>query len=81
VTTITCKIPERLDAELESVAEKRRVSKSVLVREAIQTAIIGQKGGAKLSAHDLMKKGCGIIKGGARDRSWNPKHLKGFGRD
>jgi len=36
MTTITCKIPERLDAELEAVAEKRGVSKSEVVREAIE---------------------------------------------
>jgi hypothetical protein len=32
MTTITCKLPEALDAELEAVAEKRGVSKSEVVR-------------------------------------------------
>ena len=80
MTTITCKIPTALDAELEAVADKRRVSKSVVVRQALETTLKQQKD-APVSAFDLMKDGCGIVKGGPADRSWNKKHLKGYGRD
>ena len=81
VTTITCKIPDSLDAALESTAGKRGISKSEFVREAIAAAVAAQERNGKLSAHDVMKAGCGIIKGGPTDRSWNPRHLEGFGRD
>jgi predicted DNA-binding protein len=81
MTTITCKIPEKLDSELEAVAEKRGISKSEFVREAIEHNLDQQKKQVKLSAYDVMKEACGIIKGGPRDLATNPKHLKGFGRD
>ena len=81
MTTITCKIPETLDAELETIAEKQGVSKSEFVRKAIERNIDLQKAQAKLSAYDLMKDACGIIKRGPRDRATNPRHMKGFGRD
>jgi hypothetical protein len=81
MSTITCKIPETLDAELEVVAEKLGVSKSAIVRDAIEHKIHQQKQQHALSAHDVMNPACGIIKGGRRDRSWNPKRMKGFGRD
>ena len=81
MTTITCKIPEKLDTELEAVAEKRGVSKSALVREALESTIAAQKDRVQLSAHDVMKEFCGIVKGGPKDRSWNRKRMENFGRD
>jgi hypothetical protein len=29
----------------------------------------------------VMNSACGVIKQGPSDRSWNPKRMKGFGRD
>ena len=81
MTTITCKIPESLDAEIEAVAAKRGVSKSVVVRDAIEASLAEQKRRAGLSAYDVMKNACGIIRRGPRDLATNPKHMKGFGRD
>jgi len=81
MTTITCRIPEKLDAELEAVAEKRKVPKSTVVREAIASNLQEQKNQGRLSAYDVMKEACGIIKSGRRDLATNPKYMKGFGRD
>lgn len=81
MSTITCKIPETLDAELELVAEKLGVSKSEVVRNAITEKVQQQKQQQNLSAHDVMAAACGIVKSGATDRSWNRKRMKGFGRD
>ncbi len=79
--TITCKIPETLDAELETIAEKQGVSKSEFVRQAIKRNIGRQKAQAKLSAYDLMKDACGSLKGTPRDLATSPRHMKGFGSD
>ena len=79
--TITCKIPEKLDEEMEAVAEKRGISKSEFVREAIEHKLEQQKKQVKRSAYDVMKEACGIIKGGPRELATTPKHMKGFGRD
>ena len=35
---------------------------------------------SELSAFDLMKDGCGIIRSGVPDLATNPKHMEGFGR-
>ena len=59
MTTITCKIPETVDAELEAIAEKRGISKSEFVREAIEHNLQRQKKQVKLSAYDLMVSGKG----------------------
>ena len=39
-----------------------------------------QKRQAQLTAYDVMKDGCGILKDGPRDLATNPKYLKGYGR-
>jgi Arc/MetJ-type ribon-helix-helix transcriptional regulator len=81
VTTITCKIPENLDAEMEAAVEKQGISKSEFVRQAIERSLQQQKTSVKLSAYDLMKDACGIVKRGPRDLATNSKHLEKFGRD
>jgi Arc/MetJ-type ribon-helix-helix transcriptional regulator len=81
VRTITCKIPENLDAEMEAAVEKQGISKSEFVRQAIEQTLEHQKTSAKLSAYDLMKDGCGVVKEGPTDLATHPKHLAKFGRD
>ena len=77
MTTITCKIPKELDAGLEAAARQRRVTKSQIVRDALVASL--RKAKPKVSAFDLVKDLCGVIKGGPRDYASNPKYLKGFG--
>lgn len=80
MTVITCKIPELLDAALEAKARQRRVSKSRIVREALERSLEGRKA-PPLSAYDVMKSACGIVRSGHKDLASNPKHMKNFGRD
>jgi predicted DNA-binding protein len=75
--TITCKIPNEVNAHLEAAARQRRVPKSQIVREAL--ALSFRKSMPKVSAFDLMKDACGLIKGGPKDYTSHPSHLKGFG--
>lgn len=77
MTTITCKIPDKISAHLEAVARQRRVPKSQIVREALAASF--RKTKPKVSAFDLIKDACGIVKGGPRDYASHPRHLKGFG--
>jgi hypothetical protein len=35
---------------------------------------------ATMSAHDLMKDGCGIVRSGKGDLSTNKEHLRGYGK-
>ena len=78
--TLTLKVPETLAEQLHHVASQRRVPKSQIVREALETALRQARQQPTLSAHDRMKPGCGIVKGGPSDSASNPKYLAGFGR-
>jgi hypothetical protein len=77
MTTITCKIPDEVSAHLEAAARQRRVPKSQIVREALAASFKRRK--SAVSAFDLIKDVCGIIKGGPKDYASDSRHLKGFG--
>jgi len=77
MTTITCKIPDKISAHLEATARQRRVPKSQIVREALVASF--RKSKPSLSAFDLIKDVCGMIKGGPKDYASQRRHLQGFG--
>ena len=64
MTTITCKIPDEVSAHLDAAARQRRVPKSQIIREAL-AASFGKRS-PPVSAFDLIKDACGIIKGGLK---------------
>ena len=77
MTTITCKLPDKISEHLSALARQRRVPKSQIVREALAASF--RKTKSKVSAFDLMKDVCGIVKGGPKDYASHRRHLKGFG--
>lgn len=79
MTTITCKVSEKLAAELDAVARTERRSKSALLREALEERLKAKRRRAPVTAYDLVKHLCGSLKGGPSDLATNPKHMKGFG--
>jgi metal-responsive CopG/Arc/MetJ family transcriptional regulator len=79
MTTITCKVPEKLAAQLDALARTERRSKSALVREALENRLKAQRRRGKVTAYDLVKHLCGSLKGGPSDLATNPKHMEGFG--
>lgn len=76
---ITCKIPDTLNARLEAEASRKLLSKSALVREALERSL-GTPKPAKQTAFKRMKHLCGIVEDGPRDLSTNPKYMKDFGK-
>jgi len=78
VTTITCKIPEALDVQLEALARRERTSKSTIVRQALEQKLRRAHKRAAPTAFDLVKSLCGSLHG-PTDLSSNPRHLEGFG--
>lgn len=80
MVTITCKIPDDLNEKLEAEATRKLLSKSVLVREALQRSLKRPSKRRQQTAFDRLKTLCGIIKDGARDVSTNPKYMKSFGK-
>ncbi len=79
MTTITCKVSEKLAAELESLSRRERRSKSELLREALEARLKMKRGERSVSAYDLVKHLAGSLRGGTSDLATNPAHLKGFG--
>lgn len=78
MTTLTCKISEKLNAELEAMARTRRVSKSAILREALEDKTRRSARTAAPSAYEVAKHLCGRVRG-PKDLSTNPKHMMGFG--
>src|ERR1043166_2462958 len=79
MTTVTCKIPEGLNAKLELIAKKNRVSKSQVMREALERRAKAASRKAAPRAIDLVRHLRGSLRGGPGDLSANPEHMKGFG--
>ena len=78
MTTITCKIPEKLAAQIQSLARAERRSKSALVREVLERRVTEKAHRGPARALDLVRHLCGSVKGPS-DLATNPKHMKGFG--
>jgi hypothetical protein len=82
MAVISLKLPEALDAQLTEQAQRRRLSKSELVRRAL-TAFLQASEGLEAptppSAGDLVADLVGCCEGGPADLSSNPAHLAGFG--
>jgi hypothetical protein len=60
------------------MAARRRVAKSVVVREALDEKLRNTADAPSL--FDLMGASIGAVDGKLADRGHNPDHLKGFGR-
>lgn len=77
--TISLKLSDSLEQRVASEARKRGVSKSQLVRDALESYL--QNGGAVEgpSCLDLSRDLAGSVEG-PPDLSTNPKYLEGFGR-
>lgn len=77
--TISLKISDELLAELERAAKAKRVAKSVIVRESLETALRPRALSRTASSFDLAADLAGSIKGLPRDLAHNPRYMDGFG--
>lgn len=76
--TVSFKCPELLDRQLETESGQLHISKSDLIRKAIEN-FMEQKGvSTKRSLYSLSKDLCGAIDGPV-DLSTNPSHYEGYG--
>ncbi len=82
VNVVTCKLPHALDGCLADLARRRGVSKSVLVREAIEAKIAEEAAAPRRQAASLIEvlgDSVGSIASGKRDLARNKKHLQSYG--
>ena len=81
MVTLTIKISSTMEQELLEASDQAHLSKSELVRRALE-AYIGQRKTTApfVSALDQAGDLVGCFSGGPSDLSSNPRHLDGFGR-
>jgi Arc/MetJ-type ribon-helix-helix transcriptional regulator len=81
MNTLTVKIPSRLERELAALSERAHMTRSEIVRQAIQQYLQARAEGVGLpSALDQAGDLVGCFAGGPADLSSNRAHLDGFGR-
>ncbi|HVT59484.1 MAG TPA: CopG family transcriptional regulator [Thermoanaerobaculia bacterium] len=78
--TISLKISPALDQAVEGLAKSRGVTKSALIREALERYLAAGAGPARGSFLELAKEYAGCLEGGPADLSSNPEHLEGYGQ-
>jgi hypothetical protein len=76
MTTLICRIPEKLDARLERLAQQAKVPKGKFVRKALERA--ARKPRAAGTAFNLVSNLCGSLSGPS-DLATNPAYLEGLG--
>jgi len=79
MTTISLKVPETLDSRLAEEAQRRRTSKSAVVRECVEKVLLAPRKDRAASCLDLAGDLAGCLKG-RRDIATNPKYLEDFGQ-
>jgi Arc/MetJ-type ribon-helix-helix transcriptional regulator len=77
--TVSLKLPDALDGRLSVFIRKRKVSKSAVIREALEAYLAREGEAAPNSFLEAARDLCGHIDGPA-DLSTNPKHLDGYGQ-
>lgn len=77
---MSLKVSRETAARLERLAVRRRVSKSALLREALERTLRRATAEAEPSAYDLMRDSLGAVDSGHHDLSFNKDHLSGYGR-
>lgn len=79
MTTITCKLPEALAAQLTAMAREERRSKSAVLRDALEARLKAREQAPMVTAFSLVKHLCGAMQGEPTDLATNPEHMRGFG--
>lgn len=79
MTTISLKVPDTLDTRLAEEAQRRRTSKSAVVRECVEKMLLTPRRGQTASCLDLAADLSGCLSG-PRDIATNLKYLDDFGQ-
>ena len=79
MTTISLKVPDTLDSRLSEEAQRRRTSKSAVIRECVEKMLLAPRKDRAASCLDLAGDWAGCLKG-PRDIATNPKYLDDFGQ-
>ena len=78
--SISLKLPDELHDRLVKAANEKKLSKSDVLRAAIESYLLQANGHKRLTMWDLVGDLAGSLKGGPPDLATNPKYMEGFGR-
>ena len=78
MVSVSLRMPKSLAGDVAAAAHRKGVSKSALIREAIDAFLDGEGAGGPESALDLVLDLAGSCEG-PEDLSTNRKHMQGFG--
>jgi hypothetical protein len=78
--TVSLKLTAPLAGQLAAVAKRRGVTKSAVVREALERYLTNGRRSTPPTVHELIADLIGSVKGGPADLATNAAHLEGFGR-
>lgn len=83
MNTLTIKLPSQLDGAIAAASAQEHISKSALVRRALESYLAQRNAAAAPFVSALDKAGdlVGCLHGGPRDLASNPVHMAGFGED
>ena len=76
---VSLKMPQHLAREVSEVARRRGVSRSALIREALEAFLRAEKSVPPVSALSRASDLAGAFSG-PEDLSANPDYLRGFGQ-
>ncbi len=78
MSSVSLKMPEELATRLTAAARRRGMTRSALVRDALESYLrrVGARNG---SAAEVARDLIGVVEG-PRDLSQHSKHMKRFGR-
>lgn len=76
MTTLVCRIPEKLDERLEKLAHEAKLSKDKFVRKALERVVHAPR--VNGTAFSVVKQLCGSLSGPS-DLATNPGYLEGLG--
>ncbi len=81
MSTLSLKLPESLLLRLDQESRARRLTKSALVRAALERELEPAKSSRATSCYDLAHDLAGSVrKKLPKDLATNPKYMEGFGR-
>ncbi len=78
--TISLKLPDDLLTRLNTEAKAKGVTKSSLVQESLERALLRGRSDGTASCYDLARDLAGAVKGLPEDLVDDPKYMEGFGR-
>lgn len=81
-TTLTIKVSDSLNSELQAASRQARLSKSEIARRALAAYLSRDKTGGANALSALARAGdlVGCFEGGPKDLASNPRHMHGFGK-